>query len=159
MAKTPLAHAASENHDDHGHHIQPLSMYFGTAIFLTIFMILTIFAAIYLPQWAKMPLWLANLIAVGIACIKAHRVVFNFMHLKWSSTLAKLWAFIGLFFLPVLFSIGVDFLFRHHEPAPSWTGYPETALPRKIGSMDGSPLRPEDSNKINRTAKGGMSQG
>jgi cytochrome c oxidase subunit IV len=147
MAKSPLAAA-----HDHGHHVQPMSMYVKTAVFLAVMMGLTIYAAN--QTIIPMNLVVMNIVAVGIAAVKTYVVVMYFMHVKWSSPLAKLWAFIGFFFLLGLSVILVDYFFRDHEPAPSWQGgRAESALPRKIGSQDGAKLPPGETNIRNRAPK------
>jgi caa(3)-type oxidase subunit IV len=157
MAKSPLAAAAAHGaHDPHdiSHHVHPVSMYVKTAMLLAALMGLTIFAA--LPQFPiPMPLWIANILALGIAATKAFFVVWNFMHVKWASSLGKLWAFIGFFYLIVLATILIDYVFRHHEVVPGWEGARrESALPRQVGSTDGLALPADEINVQNRNAKG-----
>lgn len=149
MAKSPL-HAG----ESHGHEIHPMGMYVRTALTLAAFMILTIVASfIHFPGGVVVN----NIIAVGIAVVKTFIVVMYFMHVKWASNLGKLWAFIGFFFVTTLGVIYLDYFWRHHEEAPGWIkGMPESALPRKIGSMDAAPLDPKNSNIQNRNAHGGL---
>ncbi|HLO99694.1 MAG TPA: cytochrome C oxidase subunit IV family protein [Fimbriimonas sp.] len=162
MAKSPL------DANDHGHHIQPTGMYLGTAVKLAVFMGLTILAAIYdVGHFAakiipfgddlKVGYYINNLVAVGIAGIKAYIVVMFFMHLKWASSTAKMWALMGFFFLPVLFSVFVDYWTRPHEHVNSWIpGQSETALPRILGSQDQAELDPRYSNEQNRNPKSAL---
>lgn len=156
MAKSPL-HA-----DDHGHHIHPMSMYFGTAIKLAVLMGLTILAAqvnfgdIVAGGNHRIGYYVNNLVAVGIAAIKAYIVVMCFMHLKWASSTAKVWALMGFFFLPVMFSVIVgDYFTRTHEVVHGW-GPPETALPREIGSTDQEKLDPRFSNSNGRNPQSSL---
>lgn len=151
MAKSPL-HAA----ESHGHEIHSNSMYFKTAFALAALMLITIWASfISFPGGVVVN----NLIAIGIATLKVFIVVMYFMHVKWASQLGKMWAFIGFFFVFTLGVIFIDYFFRHHEEAPSWIpGHKESALPRKIGSMDGAPLDPQNSNIQNRNPRGGSLQ-
>jgi cytochrome c oxidase subunit 4 len=149
MAKSPL-HAG----ESHGHEIHPTSMYLKTAFVLALFMGITIWASfISFPGGVVVN----NLIAIGIATFKVGVVVLYFMHVKWASNLGKLWAFIGFFFVLTLGVIYLDYFWRSHEHVNGWIKeYPETALPRQIGTMDAHPLDPSKSNIQNRNAVGGM---
>lgn len=155
MAKSPLAAV----HDDHGgHHIHANSMYVKTAGILAVFMALTILAAqvdighIISKQYGY---WINNFIAVGIAAVKTYIVVMYFMHVKWASSLGKMFALMGFFFIPVLFSVWTDFYFRQHEPVAHWynNDYVESATPRIIGSTDGAKINPGEENTQNRIPK------
>lgn len=155
MAKSPL----SAVHDDHGgHHIHPQMMYIKTALALAFFMVLTIAAAqvdighIISKQYGY---WINNIIAVGIAVVKTYIVVMYFMHVKWASSLGKLYALLGFFFLIALFSTWTDFYFRQHEPVANWynSDYAESATPRIIGSTDGAKINPGEENTQNRIPK------
>lgn len=158
MAKSPL-HAA----EDHGHHVQPTGMYLKTAGVLAVFMALTILAAqvnfgeIITGHNAKYGYYINNLVAVGIAAFKAFIVVMYFMHLKWASATAKVWALMGFFFLPVLFSVFCDYGTRTHEVVNGWIpGQAETALPREIGKHDQMPLDPKHANQQNRNPRSSL---
>ncbi|MEI7984941.1 MAG: cytochrome C oxidase subunit IV family protein [Armatimonadota bacterium] len=159
MAKSPL-HAA----EDHGHHVQPTSMYIKTAVILAVFMGLTILAAqvdfgdiVTGGRNHQLGYYINNLVAVGIAAFKAFIVVMFFMHLKWASSTAKVWALMGFFFLPVLFSVFCDYGTRSHEVVNGWIpGQTETALPRVIGSKDQEHLDPKFANEQNRNPKSNL---
>jgi cytochrome c oxidase subunit 4 len=159
MAKSPL-HAG----ETHGHEIHGISMYLKTAAVLAIFMGLTILAAkvdfgdiITGGRNHQLGYYINNLVAVGIAAFKAFVVVMYFMHLKWASSTAKVWALIGFFFLPVLFSVFCDYGTRSHEVVNGWIpGQTETALPRVIGSTDQQPLDPKFANEQNRNPKSSL---
>lgn len=133
-------------------------MYIKTALALSFFMVLTIAAAqvdighIISKQYGY---WINNLIAVSIAVIKTYIVVLYFMHVKWASSLGKLYALLGFFFIPVLFSIWTDFYFRQHEPVAHWynNDYVESATPRIIGATDGAKIAPGEENTQNRIPK------
>lgn len=155
MAKSPLAAA----HDDHGgHHIHDNSMYVKTALALTVLMAATIAAAqvdighMLSKQYGY---YLNNLIALLIAAVKTYIVVMFFMHVKWISSLGKMFALLGFFFIPVLFSVWTDFYFRQHEPVAHWynNDYSESATPRIIGSTDGAKVSPGEENTQNRIPK------
>lgn len=155
MAKSPL-HA-----DDHGHHIHPVGMYIKTALTLGFFMALTIaMAQVNIGDYIhnhQIGYYANNLIAVGIAAVKAYIVVMFFMHLKWASSTAKTWALMGFFFLPVLFSVFADYSTRSHEVVNGWIpGQHETALPRVIGSKDQEELDPRYANEQNRNPRSSL---
>ncbi len=157
MAKSPL-HAA----ESHGHEIHSVWMYVRTAGVLAAFMALTIGASLvniggHITANTQIAYYINNLVAVGIAAVKAFIVVMFFMHLKWASSTAKVWALMGFFFLPVMFSIFVDYGTRTHEVVNGWIpGESETALPRVIGSKDQEPLDPRFSNSQNRNSKSSL---
>lgn len=157
MAKSPLSAAAA--HDDHGgHHIHAQSMYNGTALKLVVLMILTIAAAqvdfghMISQQYGY---YINNFVALAIAATKTYIVVMFFMHVKWTSSLGKMYALMGFFFLGALFSVWVDFYFRQHEPVAHWynSDYVESATPRIIGSTDGAKITPGEENTQNRISK------
>ncbi len=155
MAKSPL-HA-----DDHGHHIHSRGMYWTTAGVLAAFMLLTIGAAqVNIGDYihnAKLGYYANNGIAWVIAGIKAYIVVMYFMHLKWASSTAKIWALMGFFFLPILFSVYCDYYTRSHEVVDGWIpGQHETALPRVIGSKDQEELPSKYANEQNRNPKSSL---
>ena len=155
MAKSPL-HA-----DDHGHHIHPTGMYIRTALILAIFMALTIaMAQVNIGDIIgnhRLGYYLNNAVAVGIAAVKAYIVVMFFMHLKWASSTAKIWALTGFFFLPVLFSVFADYTTRTHEVVNGWMpNQSETALPRVIGSKDQEHLDPKYANEQNRNPRSSL---
>lgn len=157
MAKSPL-HA-----DDHGHHIHPTGMYLKTAFVLAVFMGLTILAAqvdfghLVTGGNLKMGYYVNNVVAWGIAAVKAFIVVMYFMHLKWASSTAKMWALMGFFFIPVLFSVYCDYYTRGHEVVNGWIpNQKETALPRVIGERDQEPLDPKYANEQNRNPRSSL---
>jgi cytochrome c oxidase subunit 4 len=159
MAKSPL-HAG----ESHGHEIHGISMYLKTAGVLALFMALTILAwyvnfgeILTRGQNHQIAYYINNLVAVSIAAFKAFVVVMYFMHLKWASSTAKVWALMGFFFLPVMFSVFCDYGTRTHEVVNGWIpGQSETALPREIGSMDQAPLDPAYANDQNRNPKSSL---
>lgn len=165
MAKSPLS-AAHGDHGDHheydsSHHAHPQSMYIATALKLAALMALTIAAAqvdighiiAKNEQWGY---YINNVIALGIAAVKTYLVVMMFMHVKWTSSVGKMFALMGFFFLIPLFSTWTDYWFRQHEPVVSWynNDYKESALPRKIGDHDALPTPdPTETNTQNRIPK------
>lgn len=139
-------------------------MYIKTAVILAVFMGLTILAAqvdfgdiVTGGRNHQLGYYINNLVAVGIAAFKAFIVVMFFMHLKWASSTAKVWALMGFFFLPVLFSVFCDYGTRSHEVVNGWIpGQTETALPRVIGSKDQEHLDPKFANEQNRNPKSNL---
>lgn len=157
MAKSPLAAV----HDDHGsHHIHANSMYVKTGLALAVLMVATIVAAQVdighkLGLNTQLGYYLNNFVALAIAAIKTYIVVMFFMHVKWISSLGKMFALLGFFFIPVLFSVWTDFYFRQHEPVAHWynNDYVESATPRIIGSTDGAKIPAGEENTQNRIPK------
>ena len=139
-------------------------MYLKTAGVLAVFMGLTILAAVVNfgdiitgGRNLQLGYYINNFVAVAIAAFKAFVVVMYFMHLKWASSTAKVWALIGFFFLPVLFSVFCDYGTRSHEVVNGWIpGSAETALPREIGSQDMAKLDPAFANAQNRNPKSSL---
>ena len=148
-----MAEHAAHSHAAHEHHVQPMKYYILTALALTVFMGLTMFFAFF--DFHNVVI--NNLIAVGIATIKATIVVWFFMHVKFASVLGKLFAALGFVWLLVLCTVLVDYGFRSHEPSITWQpeGH-ETALPRKLGSTDGMPNLPNHGNNEQRPARGSL---
>ena len=162
MAKSPLHTAES-----HGHEVHSYWMYLKTAGVLSVLMGITILAykvsfgdiiaGIFFHGSRQAGYYINNLVAVGIAAVKAFIVVMFFMHLKWASSTAKVWALMGFFFLPVMFSVFCDYGTRTHEVVNGWIpGQPETALPRVIGSMDQYKQEPPFTNNQNRNPKSSL---
>ena len=139
MAKTPLAAS--------GHHIHHWSMYVKAAVALSVLMGLTIAASFWHAPGGVV---VNNLIALAIAVLKTFIVVAWFMNVKFSTSLTKLFAVLGFLWATLIWVILVDYFFRGYEPVPSWSGVQESALPRKIGSTDNAPLRPDEQNVQNR---------
>jgi len=141
MAKTPLQHS---------HHIVPTATYFFTFLALAALMLLTIFASYWTLPGGVLS---NNLLAMGIAVVKAFLVIWIFMGIKWATKLARLWAVAGFIVMPLMFIMFQDFFLRYHEVAPSWDPkQPEMAMPRV---MDGkNPIVDIDKNKIGFRPRG-----
>ncbi len=61
-----------------------------------------------------------TVVALVIAMVKATLVALFFMHLKWSSHLARLAAIAALFWLAILMALSLsDYLTRNSPPPPS----------------------------------------
>jgi cytochrome c oxidase subunit IV len=102
------------HHGDHTHgHVAPLSMYLGVFGALVLGTILTVWVA-YLDLG-----FFNTAVALAIACTKATLVVLYFMHVRWASRLTWLVIAASVFWLILMFSIGVtDYLSRE------WMGVP-----------------------------------
>ncbi len=115
MADHAAAHAAhSVDSADHAHgHIAPVSMY------LLIFGALMLGTAITVAV-AYVDLGFFNTaVALGVAVTKATLVVLYFMHVRWASRLTWVVIVASLFWLMLMFSIGMtDYLSR------GWMGVP-----------------------------------
>jgi cytochrome c oxidase subunit 4 len=98
-----------------GHHIVPVKIYF--AVFFALC------ALTYVTYWTALHDYgaLNTPIALGIAGIKAALVILFFMHAKYSSKLAQLFAFAGFFWLAILLVFTLqDFMTRDMLPFYSW---------------------------------------
>jgi cytochrome c oxidase subunit 4 len=87
--------------------------YVLTWLGLMIFLALTC-ASSYFPmgEWN-------TVINMGISCAKALLIALFFMHLRNASALLRLAAFVGLFFLAILFGLSTgDYATRRISPAP-----------------------------------------
>lgn len=144
---TPLKKAEAGGHS----HVHPVRMYVFAALALTVLMLLTIWAStVQFPGGVVVN----NIVALTIATAKLSIVVMWFMHVKFSTSLTKLFAYLGFVWMFLLGLIWVDYFFRSYEPVPSWTGRQESALPRKVGSMDQAPLSPNEQNVQIRLPRG-----
>ncbi|MDQ3069866.1 MAG: cytochrome C oxidase subunit IV family protein [Acidobacteriota bacterium] len=109
-----MAEHAHAGHDAHTHgHIAPMSMYLGVFGALIVGTVLTV-AVAYVDLG-----FLNTAVALGIACTKATLVVLYFMHVRWASRLTWLTIGASVFWLLLMFSIGMtDYLTR------GWMGVP-----------------------------------
>lgn len=153
---------SSKSSAPHAHHVVPLWQYGATLLALAVLMAITI-AASYWNAPNIGPIsgnTVNNIIALGIATIKALLVIMIFMGVKWSSNLAKLWVLAGFTWFSLMFIILFDYGTRKYEQPPSvagdrlpagvsdpWNGGPETALPREVQQGTHPPT---DANYINQ---------
>jgi cytochrome c oxidase subunit 4 len=142
MATTPLS---ANSHGDHASHELPFGTLIAVLLLLMALMALTIGASyVTLPSIGPIPgIVINNLVAVGIATIKAALVIWFFMGVKFASTLARIWVVAGFLVLFLMFGIMGDYGTRKFEQVNGWeTGVPhnggETALPR-VGPPEGQP--------------------
>lgn len=125
------------HHDPtHTHDHPPVSVYLGTLVALAVLMFATVLVykfdvgvalAHKLGQGDAFASILNTLIWVGIATVKAYLVVRNFMGVKWSSGLVKVWAVMGFVTLPLMIMMFGDVTTRHWEDGDSWNGGGERA--------------------------------
>jgi cytochrome c oxidase subunit 4 len=86
----------TQKHGEHAHHVLPLSIYWGVFFALIVGTVLTVWSATI-----DLGLWNTP-IALAIAAAKGLLVILYFMHVKYSSKLAQLFAFAGFFWLAIL---------------------------------------------------------
>lgn len=127
MAQTPLQKAAGR-HQEANHHVVNLMTSSLVLIALAILMAATIGAS-YINFGSVV---INNVIAMGIACIKAFLVMWFFMGLKWSTGLTRLWAAAGFVVFLLMFIILFDYGMRSNEEVPGWDKQLETAMPRTV---------------------------
>ncbi len=153
MAKSPLAAATHAN----DHHVLSPWVYVKTLLALFALMAATV-AVSYFPLRGLGPIsgnWINNLIALGIATLKAWLVIMFFMHVKYSTRLTKLWVLAGFTWLSLMSFILVDYGTRKYEKTNGWaegeSSLDGSALPR---DMDHSGERKFDPNGINLRPRG-----
>ena len=128
-----MSEHASHAHE-HSHHITPFSTLFKTLILLAVLMATTIWWAQIAPSVlgnSPMASLINNLVAMGIAFIKAVAVIMIFMGVKYQSNVVKTYAALGFVWFLMMFIMFADYGTRHWEAVRGWT--PETkqmALPR-----------------------------
>lgn len=139
-AKSPLSYE---------HHIVPIHVYVLNLLALFVLMLLTIGASyVNLPAIGPLSgVVVNNIVAMGIASLKALLVVLYFMHIRWATRLTKLWVIIGFVWVTLLAITLFDYRTRGSEDVKGWDGKADTALPRVNGSSDG--VMPSDPNDIN----------
>ena len=98
----------AEHHDEHGQHDAHHVNY--TKIYLTLLGLLAI--SIIGPEFGIV--WVTLVTAFGIALVKTHLVVQNFMHLKWEKRIAK-WVLLTSLALMALMVAGVSVDVLNHE--------------------------------------------
>lgn len=102
-----MAHDHASAHGGHGehaggHHVMPLSIYWGVFFALVVGTIVTVWTA-------TMDLGALNVIvALVIASVKALLVVLYFMHVKYASKLTWLFAASGFFWLIIMLVITMN---------------------------------------------------
>ncbi|MBK9501727.1 MAG: cytochrome C oxidase subunit IV family protein [Leptospiraceae bacterium] len=99
-----------DKHEEHGHHIIPISVYAGVLAILAIGTIITVgVAQLDFGPWN-------TVIAMFVATIKASFVLLFFMHLKYDNAMNKVIFGSGFFFLLILFSFSVIDIYTRVKP-------------------------------------------
>jgi cytochrome c oxidase subunit 4 len=130
-------------HQEHTHHITPISVYVKTFAALTVLMLLTV-AVVYFPFHLSV---VNNAINLTIAVIKASLVVAFFMGVKYSTHLTKLFALAGFVWLTLMTITFGDYFTRGWEPVQGW--YAEDKERSSATETESrSPLARERSNKV-----------
>lgn len=130
-----MSEHASHAHE-HSHHITPFSTLVKTLFLLAVLMAVTIAWAQIAPTALQgVPPALAslinNLVAMGIAFVKAVAVIMIFMGVKYQSNVIKTYAALGFVWFLMMFIMFADYGTRHWEAVRGWT--PEVkqmSLPR-----------------------------
>lgn len=124
---------ASKHHDDHdhSHHVIPVPKLVGTLFALLGLMVLTIAAARWQVMVDNIPgPYIDNLVALGIAMLKAFFVIWIFMGVKHGTKLIKVYAIGGFVWMLLIGGALFDYFFRDVEPVQGWEPAYETSLPR-----------------------------
>lgn len=104
------------HHEGGAHYIPPVKFYGVTLFWLMVLLIATVWAGFAQVGSATVGI----IIALTIAVIKAVIVILNFMHVRFSSKLAWLWAGAGFVWLIIMFAFAFgDYVSR--EPQHGWT--------------------------------------
>ena len=144
----------AESPSEHGHHVISNKVLNQTFALLVILMLATIVAArapidgpkyfpdmaAFFKQWEYA--WIVtNMIALGIAVIKAVKVIQYFMGAKYASSLSKVYAVGGFVGFTLLFILFWDYAGRAWEPVRGWEKVPSTAFPRDFSNDGGVPYK------------------
>lgn len=130
---------------EHHHHITQPSTFVKTFLALTVLMVLTIAAAfINYGTDAAWVSYVANGIAMTIACIKATLVVLNFMGVRFATRLTQVFAVLGFLWVTLMGITFCDYFTRHFEPSPGWEKVPpspntEMTEPHMVNPWAGKP--------------------
>jgi len=124
---------ADAHSHEHPHHvIQPIT-FIKTFAALTVLMIATIAAAqINYGSEAAWVSYVANAIALTIACVKATLVILNFMGVRFASRLTQVYAVLGFLWVNLMGITVCDYFTRAFEPNPGWEAVqpsPNSQLP------------------------------
>ena len=139
-------HAEPHAHEEHHHHITPISKLASTFGLLVILMALTIFVA-QNPFGSSI---LNNIIAIAIATIKATLVVMIFMGVKWTTPVIKGYVVLGLVGMAMMLIIFCDYFTRSWEPVRGWgddatLAMPRTTEPAELGLQPSDKVKVDDS--------------
>lgn len=111
-------------------HIVPVSLYYRVFAALLFLTALTT-AAAYVDMGP-----MSNVVAIGIAAIKASLVACFFMHLTSGKSLVRVYAFLGILFLLILFAFTFgDYVSRAWQEAPlGWMDSRTKSSPSRMGT-------------------------
>jgi cytochrome c oxidase subunit 4 len=100
-----VAKGYETHHEDDHRHIVPLSTYYKIFGALMVLLIITVLAAEFDFAERVSPSlgWMNIVVALIIAVVKAALIILYFMHVKFSSTLIKIFAGGVYFFLVIMF--------------------------------------------------------
>lgn len=106
----------TQSHNEHtgGAHIHPIGMYVNTFLVLLALLGLTVWVAF--QDFGAFN----TLVAMAVAVLKAMLVVMFFMGLRDTSKLTKIWAFMGVFFLLVMFGLSLGDYFTRWMHSIGW---------------------------------------
>ena len=130
-------------HQEHTHHITPISKLFGTFVALTILMLLTVGSS-YI-QFDN-PMW-NNGINLGIAVIKATLVVRIFMGYAYTTSLGKIFALAGFVWLTLMGITFGDYFTRQWEYTPGWYAKDKNGAPPLL-NQSRNPYSRAESNTV-----------
>lgn len=125
-----MAHA-HEPKLQHAHHHGPNSplVYVKVFALLLVLMVATIWWYFFAPaQFGDAP-WVSymnNIVAMGIAVIKACAVIYIFMGYKYSTNLVKLYTLLGFIWVTLMLIVFCDYGTRYLEPNRGWEGGEKT---------------------------------
>lgn len=104
---------AQQHHEEHSHHITPVSTYLVVFAGLMILLALTLFVG-YTNFGA-----FDKTITLAVAIVKASLIMLFFMHLRHSSGLVWIFGLLGFFFLIIMLLISMgDYIARGTIPGP-----------------------------------------
>ncbi len=105
------------HHEEHGHHIIPISVYAGVLGILMLGTIITVgVAQLDFGPWN-------TVIAMLVATIKASFVLLYFMHLKYDNAMNRVIFGSGFFFLLILFSFSLIDIITRVKPLLGFTKF------------------------------------
>lgn len=136
MADHGHDHAEMTAGGAHASHVLSQKMILMIAGGLFVLMGATIGAAFFLPVPAlKENTMFMQVLALGIAVIKASLVVYYYMGVKFGTRLIKIFAYGGFVWFFTLFIMMADYTTRPMETVPGWEKQASSALPRNTAEQ------------------------
>jgi cytochrome c oxidase subunit IV len=136
-------------------HVHSPMLYMKTLAALVVLMILTVifgqipFLDLNLGFVRLHGTLMNNLVAMAIAVMKALLVMNFFMGVKYTTKLAKLWAYAGFVGFALMFLVYGDYTTRVYEPTPRWGPDPGSSLQRSVHES----REREDFRKLDHTGR------